>query len=195
MDRAALEAEALRIIERGEIDPTVQLSRRHRWKPLALDITGDLGTVLIAVRGKRVNVAAWAVTYDLMRESPSLLRSSGLLRHREPHLPVRPSFVVSRRPASSSSSTSFGGMWSAMWLLVAEAHTYEVRGERYPVADHGYIVAAGRGRRGPPITVFDAVGRNLGILKTGPPGRVLRTPIRRTKRLPEGSWFNYAPRR
>ena len=48
-----IEAECIRTIERGEVDESFRLSRRHRWRLLAVDVHGDDAVVVVATRGKR----------------------------------------------------------------------------------------------------------------------------------------------
>ncbi len=59
-----IDAECMRIIERDEVDQTIRLSRRHRWKPLAFDIAGDAAVVVVATRGKRAGGQVTSLCFE-----------------------------------------------------------------------------------------------------------------------------------
>jgi len=74
-----IEAECIRTLERGEIDHAIRLSRRHRWKPLAFDVNGDVAVVVVAQRGKRTGGSVHGIAFHRRRNAWVCVGSPGVI--------------------------------------------------------------------------------------------------------------------
>lgn len=188
-----LRAECIRTLRSGAIDESIRLSRRHRWKPLAMDMHDGAGAVLVARRGRRARLTVTAFCFDLGHEPPELMALSAGTHREPPVLPPRTSIAQwggGPLMSSSLSGSSGTGWWCMATQLKLEAHSWELRGVRRPVAPHGWIVAIGRDHGRPSIRVFDARDRPLGRVSTR--RRSLR-PLRARRRF-DGGWLDHRPR-
>lgn len=205
-----IEAERIRTIERGAVDDSFRLSRRHRWKPLAVDVEGDDAAVVVATRGKRTGGQITTRQYrrrdgiwvsgfcggggtdDRMLPSRPVpeegwfrVMSSGMGVDDEHHGLLRPKRV------------------HHLVVQVAEGVTeVEWRGRRRAVAEHGFVCVIWRGRAMPTVELFDSGGgrvTEVGRAATRGPLHLMpwRARVRYAvfRRFHRGEWFNYSPRR
>lgn len=207
-----IEAECLRTIERGQVDETIRLSRRHRWKPLALDVHGDVAVVVVARRGKRAGGSIQGIPFHRRADEWVCVGSPGVVAGS-----ADDRFLPPRGPGCGGVQWSSGGgtrLVSTPWwsfgrrfvshrvFQVPEGVSHlEAHGRRAEVSAHGFGCVVGRGRRMPAVTLLDAEGRPLerltarsSSLRRGMPWsarlhRWLTAPSHRSE------WFNYAPRR
>lgn len=205
-----MHAECLRSVERGEVDDSFRLSRRHRWKPLAIDVHGDEAVVVVATRGKRIGGAVTTQKFRRREGQWSPVGWSGGGGD-ERTLPMRPPpgerwfRLDSSGMSVDSQATGIGRRSQVHHLVVQVAEGVShvgCRGRRRLVADHGFVCAVWRGRSMPSLEMFDGAGRSLDTV-----GRAdLRSPMRQMpwrarvryaifQRRRPGEWFNYAPRR
>ena len=209
-----VEAECVRTIECGELDQTIHLSRRHRWKPLAFDVDDRIAVVVVALRGKRAGGSIR--TYDFHRRDDVWVcvgfggGSGGGGQIDDRLLPGRPEpgdrwFVAHgsgsfRVPSVRRRMIGGGYARHAVILTASGVAQTDVRGHRLPVADHGFVCVAWRGRSMPDIQlldsngdVLDCVTRRDSSIRSRPPSlvRLYRRVFLHSDR---GEWFNYAPR-
>lgn len=182
-------AECIRTLRLEAIDESMLLSRRHRWKPLAMDLHDGGGAVLVARRGKRARLTITAFCFDLDAVPPALMHLAAGTHRELPVLPPRTSIAQwGGGPLMSRSLSGSGtGWWCMCAQLKLEAHSWRLRGVTRPVAPHGWIVAIGRDHHRPSIRVFDEGDNSLGVVST-------RRWYRRSRwvhRSFEGGWFNY----
>lgn len=184
-------AECIRTLRSETIDESILLSRRHRWKPLAMDVHDGVGVVLVARRGKRAGLGIRLVGFDLHQEPPGLLHMQGGYDDDAPVLAARATIAEwGAGPLMVSSLSGSDGWWWLCAQVKEDARSWELRGTVRPVAAHGWLVAIGRDGRRPEIPVFDRQGNTLGMLSTTM--RSLRPP----GVLPDDTrgWLNYRPR-
>jgi hypothetical protein len=200
-----MEDECLRTIERGEIDHSFRYSRRHRWKPLDVDIDGDMAVVAVATRGKRQGGGVTARRYR--RNGDWHLEAAGGAGDEAPTLRPRPVpgarwFVLdstggsqqeqpTRRPKATVQ------VHDAVILAAEGVAMVERRGRRSPVADHGFVCVVWAGRTFPGIDLLDDEGRRLDRVTERdvqrPQPRLLwHLALRRRlwERSHAGGWFN-----
>lgn len=207
--RDTILAECVRTIDRAEIDQSIRLSRRHRWKPLAYDVDADVATVVVATRGKRTGGSVTAFHFEL-EDGRWVFNGSGGGGRDVPELPPRP--MPSSRWFSLDSAGTCARRRRRPWpARRRSAHhavlrpsqgvaIVEVGDRRRVVAEHGYVCVVWQGHEPPEVSLLDNAGRRVDCV-TGSdlsfrhrlPWRVrLRRHLRCRSR--PGDWFNYAPR-
>ena len=168
MDFAAVEEACKAVVLAGEVDDSILLSRRHRWKPLAVDVHEGLGAVLFAARGKRSGLLTSSMVFDLGETAMQRGRVCGYGRSDgEPYLPERQPMSPSGNLASRARWDRIEGMQVASWQLVGEVDVWAPHGEVRDVAGHGFVVMVWRGRRRPRVRAFGNDGQVLSRLRPG----------------------------
>lgn len=202
-----LDAECVRSIERGSVDDSFRLSRRHRWKTLAVDVDGDVAIVLVATRGKRVGGEISCREYRRRAGGWDLFGSGGGGGGNRT-LPSRPA------PADRWFQTVSSGMsrdMSARWPMrrrirhlefqAADGVSHvEWRERRRAVAPHGFVCVVWRGRSMPRVDLMDLLGRRVDVIRRrdglspelGIPWRA-RIRYALFRRFHHDEWFNYSP--
>lgn len=208
--REEIQAECIRTIERGAVDDSFHFSRRHRWKPLAVDVHGDDAIVLVATRGKRTGGGITAHHYRRRDGSWTSIGSGGGGGD-DRTLPPRPTpgerwFRHMSSGMSVDSQTK--GLFRSKRVnhldlqVAAGVAQVEWRRRHRTAADHGFVCVVWRGRSMPKIKLFDSAGDRVDAVDR----RDIQSPIRRMpwrariryaifRRFHRGEWFNYAPRR
>lgn len=114
-----IEAECIRTIERGAVDETIYLSRRHRWKPLAFDVNGEVAVVVVAQRGKRTGGSIHGIAFHRRRNTWVCVGSPGVIdggpedRQLPPRV-RRAAVASSGRVEGAHGSSGLGGGRSAV---------------------------------------------------------------------------------
>ena len=173
MDFAAIEEGCKAVVLAGAVDDSIVLSRRHRWKPLAVDVHDGVGAVLFAARGKRSGLLTASMIFDLRGTAMPRGRVGSYGRSEgKPYLPQRQPKSPSGDLASRASWSRIDAFQVASWQLVDEVEAWAPHGEVRGVAGHGFVVMVWHGRRRPRIRTFGDGGQVLGRLTPG------RTPHR-----------------
>ena len=204
--RVEIEAECVRTLERGAIDPSFGFSRRHRWKPLAFDID-DRAAVVVAQRGKRHGSALVTYTYEHTQKVWRLAGVDGVeLVDRS--LPPRLSepgdwfTVLNHRGQMTPAGPRRLSQQPVILLLGQEVAITERHGVRTEVPDHGIICIAATGRSAR-VQLLDVDGAHLTTVTErdlSRPGPVLPWLVRLRMRMwlrrehAVDEWFNYASR-
>jgi hypothetical protein len=205
-----IEAECIRTIERGEVDESFRLSRRHRWRLLAVDVHGDDAVVVVATRGKRSGGEIAARQY-LRRGGLWVARGAGASGSDDRALPSRPGSnegwfrVVSHGMSVDHKHKRFLRPRRVHDLVVQVAEgVTEVawRGRRTAAAEHGFVAVVWRGRAMPTVELFGSGGERVGEIgraATRGPLQAMpwsaRVRFEVFRRFHKDEWFNYAPRR
>lgn len=151
--------ECIRTLRRGAIEDSIRLSRRHRWKPLAMHVHDHMGAVLVARRGKRAGLSVRAHCFDLRDDPPTPVRLPAGFDEDAPTIEQRRSLTdLSGAPFMTAASIGHVEWWCVCMQLASEVRTWRLGGEVHAVADHGWIVVIGYGQDGPRIQFFDGQG-------------------------------------
>lgn len=184
---------AVEALERGSIKEAPQLSRRHRWDLLDLDVRSDRAAVAVARRGKRTRLTIETLCFR--RDGGAWVEADPgpSTDQEQPFLPER---LSTDGPEAWTSCASIGrpaGEHIALWHLVADARALRDDDRIRTVPDHGWVVTTQVGRR-QTTEVLDAAGDVMAQLVGGDP--TLRRRVRATlerRSGPTDGWFNYAP--
>ena len=195
--RADIVAAATAALDGGGLGSPAELSRRHRWRLLNLDVRGDRAAVAVARRGKRSGLVveahrfrrqAGAWVWDEMGPSSDF---------DEPVLPPRATSGHNGCSASTTQRDVRRGDCVGLWLLVAQATRIRADGQTRDVPAHGWVVTLDRAAD-QSTEVLDVDGNILGQLRIEAPRRI--PPRFRAamwwahRRRPDADlWFNYAP--
>lgn len=204
-----IEAECIRTIECGAVDDSFRLSRRHRWKPLAVDVEGDDAVVVVATRGKRTGGEITTRQYR-RRDGIWVSGFCGGGGTDDRALPSRPVpdegwfRVVSHGMSVCHERKGFLRPKRVRHLVVqvAEGVTeVEWRGRRRAVVEHGFVCVIWRGRAMPTVELFDSGDERVGeVGRAATRGPLHLMPWRARVsyavfgRFHGGEWFNYSPR-
>lgn len=194
-------AECVATLERRAVDDTIRLSRRHRWKPLAVDIDGDLGAVAVATRGKRSGQGIWWVVGRRSGGTWTVEPAGGGGHDGDPTLEERP--AGPEAPVWRFRNAGGVGVRYALVQVRDDVVEAAWRGRRHRVAEHGLVAVVWRGSgRGPSLVFHDDVGSILGSCRppaqgsTRLPWRVALGSLRHGRRSlrrreSPGGWFRY----
>jgi len=219
--RSEVDDECARSLERGSIDESIHLSRRHRWKPLAMDSVGDVAVIVVAERGKRFKLSIEARLMERRDDgswTPVSSHSMGS-GSSDPALPSRSNgsrrtfdvLIAGVRGRSCPSRfVAVRRRPSFRVLLVASnVAAVEFRAQRRTVPEHGFVCLMWDGASRSDVRFFDSGGVLLDVL-TRDALRVRRAVLL-SRRLPVAlriavwtnhrrrtfssvvDWFNYRP--